>query len=66
MPGFDRTGPEGKGSRTGRAMGKCKPTNQNANTDVSEESFPGGRGRGTGRGIGRGFGKGRGMGRSRS
>ncbi len=24
MPGLDRTGPEGKGSRTGREQGKCK------------------------------------------
>ena len=23
MPRFDHTGPEGKGSRTGRGMGKC-------------------------------------------
>lgn len=25
MPGFDNTGPEGKGSRTGRGLGKCNP-----------------------------------------
>jgi hypothetical protein len=24
MPRFDRTGPEGKGPRTGRKKGKCK------------------------------------------
>lgn len=23
MPQFDRTGPEGKGSKTGRGLGKC-------------------------------------------
>lgn len=23
MPGFDKTGPEGKGPKTGRAMGDC-------------------------------------------
>ncbi len=25
MPGFDRTGPEGKGPRSGRELGKCNP-----------------------------------------
>ncbi len=25
MPGYDRTGPTGQGSRTGRALGKCRP-----------------------------------------
>ncbi len=27
MPGFDKTGPEGQGSRTGRMMGKCNSKN---------------------------------------
>ena len=26
MPAKDGTGPKGKGSRTGRGKGKCKPT----------------------------------------
>ena len=28
MPGFNSTGPEGKGSRTGRGLGKCNPNNK--------------------------------------
>ena len=52
MPGFDRTGPEGKGPRTGRGMGQCNPKTP--------------KGQNTGRGFGRGFfgrGAGRGFGR---
>ena len=74
MPGTDRTGPEGKGSRTGRGMGKCNPSNESNNTDMPESEIPRGRGRGLGRrweqgfggGQGRGLGNGRGMGRGRS
>jgi len=44
MPNKDRTGPEGKGPRTGRQMGDC------------EEAEPvAGMGRGRGLGRGRGF-----------
>lgn len=25
MPNFDKTGPRGKGPKTGRGLGKCKP-----------------------------------------
>lgn len=62
MPRFDGTGPEGRGPRTGRVLGKCNPDN-NANSDLSEKDFPAGAGRG--RGYGRGFGAegGRGAGR---
>jgi hypothetical protein len=79
MPGLDRTGPEGKGPRTGRQMGKCAPPgNQKErgknddNAPVQEpptmdpEEFEGkGFGRLAGRGLGRGAGRGtgRGMGR---
>ena len=68
MPGKDRTGPEGLGSRTGRAMGKCRPKNQNGDVNIVEDDLPKGRGRGQGqgRGQGRGFGNGKGMGRGRS
>jgi hypothetical protein len=65
MPGFDGTGPEGRGPRTGRGLGKCNPDNTNPNTDVAEnDDFPPyGRGRGYGRGNGRGpAGRGRGRG----
>ena len=51
MPNGDRTGPEGKGSRTGRGLGYC-----------SGNKSPGratgfGQARGFGRGAGRGFGR---------
>ncbi|MBN2007236.1 MAG: DUF5320 domain-containing protein [Anaerolineae bacterium] len=44
MPGGDRTGPQGFGSRTGRGLGDCAPTDQ---------PWPG-------FGFGLGFGRGRG------
>ena len=28
MPKFDKTGPESKGPKTGRGLGKCKPQNK--------------------------------------
>lgn len=59
MPGLDRTGPEGKGSRTGRGLGKCKPNNKNSEEQNDLEDFPRGRGLGLGRKRGRGFGRGR-------
>ena len=63
MPGFDRTGPEGQGPRTGRQMGKCKPPSGNdTNGEINDrEEFNRPRrarwfaGRGSGRGSGRGF-----------
>jgi len=73
MPWGDRTGPWGRGPRTGRQAGFCAgyPVPGYMNDDV-----PGfgrgqgfgrgyGRGRGMGRGSGRGFGGGRGFGRGR-
>lgn len=45
MPNQDGTGPEGKGSLTGRGLGKCK----------GARTCP--RGRGQGRGRGRGMGR---------
>jgi hypothetical protein len=48
MPNRDGTGPEGKGSKTGRQMGNCKDA----------EPQPG---FGPGRGLGRGQGRGRGL-----
>lgn len=57
MPGFDKTGPDGQGTGTGRRMGPCFSPDQQSNT---------GAGRGMGRGMGRramnsGRGAGRGM-----
>ena len=48
MPGYDRTGPEGQGSRTGRQMGKC------GNSENSASGHEPQTGRGLGRGMGRG------------
>jgi len=62
MPGFDRTGPLGKGSRTGRGFGKCDPEKGESPDESNNTRF--GRGLGRGRG-GRGRGLGRGMGRGR-
>ena len=42
MPGFDRTGPEGEGARTGRQLGRCNPDNEKG----PEEIRRGRRGRG--------------------
>lgn len=28
MPGYDGTGPEGQGARTGRGLGNCPPANK--------------------------------------
>ena len=65
MPRFDRTGPKGQGSRTGRGMGKCNPDNQKANEQVDANESPeeldnksgGGKGRRSrfGKGAGRGL-----------
>ena len=48
MPGFDGTGPEGKGPKTGRQMGKCEgaqPVERNYGRGVGRSSgnqrFPG-------------------------
>ena len=47
MPGFDRSGPKGQGSMTGRGREKCNSLDRTNN-------FPTGRGRGLGMGFGRG------------
>jgi hypothetical protein len=48
MPGFDRSGPEGQGSRSGRQLGKCK----SKNIDPPGPGLNMGMGRGMGRGVG--------------
>ena len=67
MPGLDRTGPEGRGSRTGRGFGKCNPDSQSNRTDTASNNFPDGRGlrRGGAQGRNRFRGGGRGFGRNR-
>ena len=70
MPGLDRTGPESKGSRTGRGLGKCNPDSQVTGTDTAPEEFPDERGFRRGLGRGKYFGRnrfrggGRGLGRN--
>ena len=55
MPRFDKTGPEGKGPRTGRGLGVCAPDEK---TDATNPKLPTrGIGRGLGRGVGRGLGR---------
>ncbi|MCF8309247.1 MAG: DUF5320 domain-containing protein [Bacteroidales bacterium] len=72
MPGFDRTGPEGRGPMTGRKLGKCTGHNEKENGNREgvrglglanrwgQQRNPRGRGIGRRPGRGKGFGKGRG------
>jgi len=46
MPGLDKTGPEGQGSKTGRGLGKCNPKNTEETPEVLRR---GRRGQGRGR-----------------
>ena len=46
MPGYDKTGPQGKGQKTGRQMGNCK----GAEPTLGRGLGPCGRGLGRGRG----------------
>ena len=66
MPGFDRTGPRGRGPMTGRGMGFCDLADnyervQSYSTYGTYYSRPrwgmryGGRGLGRGRGFGQGY-----------
>jgi len=59
MPGRDRTGPNGIGSRTGRALGECAG-NETALIDTGID-YRNGRGQGFGRRNGQGRGMGRGQ-----
>ena len=65
MPGFNRKGPEGQGSRTGRELGKCNPNNQKANEQPDESENYQGMGRRFGQGMGSGSGRGTGKGMAR-
>ncbi len=64
MPQFDRTGPQGQGSQTGRGMGKCRDDNDVKNENSDQRGFFGralglgrrGQGQGQSQGRGRGFG----------
>lgn len=50
MPGLDQRGPEGKGARTGRGMGRCN-SNRSVNTDNEAQSTISERGNGRGLGL---------------
>ena len=59
MPGGDRTGPIGAGSRTGRAAGYCAGYGMPGYANpIGGRGFGMGYGRGYGRGFGRGLGRG--------
>lgn len=62
MPRFDRTGPEGKGSQTGRRLGKCNPNQQEVDKQIpgEDQERPATLNRGYGKGLGRGQRRGRG------
>lgn len=72
MPGFDRTGPEGRGPMTGRKSGRCTGHEIDEERNREEDRGLGlanrwgrqrnPRGRGSGRGPGRGRGRGDGNG----
>ena len=49
MPKKDGTGPEGKGSKTGRQMGNCKNAELQSEGMKGKGCRPCGRGRGSGR-----------------
>ncbi len=55
MPGFDRTGPKGQGSQTGRKLGKCNPNSQKSNNTQVVDELQNGLGMRRGRGMGKGF-----------
>ena len=52
MPGQDKTGPKGKGERTGRGLGPCASGSSN-NEPTTNTPPRDGQGRGPGRGGGR-------------
>lgn len=54
MPNKDGTGPEGKGSKTGRGMGRCGGRNS---ADTNQSAGQPGAGRGMGMGMGQGRGR---------
>ena len=57
MPGFDRTGPEGKGPMTGKKRGLCEGKNKNAAETKNKENENRGFGKGGNHGKVRGRGR---------
>ncbi|MFA5769235.1 MAG: DUF5320 domain-containing protein [Bacteroidales bacterium] len=50
MPNRDGSGPEGKGAKTGRGMGGCRPEKDTERSTYSGAGRDQGRGQGRGRG----------------
>ena len=50
MPRFNGMGPEGKGSQTGRGLGKCKAGNRNVGEHTEDQSKNESKNSGNGRG----------------
>lgn len=61
MPRGDRSGPQGMGPKTGRALGLCSGYPAPGYANAGRGGGAGGRGLGLGRGQGRGQGRGRGL-----
>ncbi len=65
MPNFDKTGPQGKGPKTGRGQGKCQEEQpqENSAQDQNQREFKRRQGQDEyprrGQKAGRGFGRGR-------
>lgn len=38
MPGFDKTGPQGEGPRTGRGLGRCGKANKGRRSNMGRDS----------------------------
>ncbi|HOH04493.1 MAG TPA: DUF5320 domain-containing protein [Candidatus Pacearchaeota archaeon] len=51
MPNKDKTGPEGKGPKTGRQMGNCEGAEPQQSLGQGRGFGPCGRGQGRGRGL---------------
>lgn len=49
MPRFNGTGPEGKGAKTGRGLGKCKTDKKQMSEHVGDQSPKESKGLGLGR-----------------
>lgn len=54
MPRGDKTGPEGKGPKTGRGMGDCKKSSNQSTSSIRGTGLGRGQGRRQGRRQGRG------------
>jgi hypothetical protein len=60
MPKFDKTGPDGKGPKTGKKLGNCDNEQKGSGNGLGR-----GRGLGNGQGLGNGRGRGQGLGNGR-